>query len=486
MESIVGRHTEQDILQKAFDSGGAELIAVYGRRRVGKTFLVRHFFEPKSIFCEVCGLKDGSLKDQLAIFSRSFQKIFPQEVPLPPLSTWRYAFELLTSELKKIPESKKVVIFFDELPWLVTPRSKFLQQLDHFWNTEWCKLKNVKIVLCGSAASWMIEKILHAKGGLHNRLSRTIRLQPFTLSEAKSYLEQRKIALSEKQVLDLYMVLGGVPYYLEQVERGLSAAQNINRICFLKDGVLFDEFDRLYASLFKHSANHVKIIRAIAGSRQGISRNELIQKTGIPSGTGLNKYLNELEEAGFIASFIPYGKSARSIYYRIIDEYSCFYLKWIKQGPRGVLSESDHHYWEKKSGTSAWQSWAGYAFEGICLKHAKQIKKALGIERIPAEVASWRYVPRKGSPEKGAQIDLLFDRGDGVVSICEIKYCGNVFTINKSYADVLKNKMDVFKRRAGGAKKHLFLVMITVSGVARNSYAEELVANEVALHDLFA
>lgn len=485
MNHLIGRHEERAILQKALDSNEAELIALYGRRRIGKTFLVRHFFAFQTLFCEITGLKDGSMKDQLAIFARSFQKTFPQEVPLPPLPDWRYAFELLTAELKKVPQSKKVALFFDELSWIAGRRSGFLQQLDHFWNTEWSRLKNAKVILCGSAASWMIDKVVHAKGGLHNRLTRTIVLQPFTLAETKAYLEDRKICLSLKQISELYLVFGGVPYYLNQVEKGLSAAQNINRICFRKNGALFDEFSKLYASLFRDSTNHEKIIRAMATVRQGISRDQLIDLTGIPSGTGLNKYLYELEEAGFIASFVPYQKSRKNIYYRVIDEYSYFYLKWIKNAPRGIFATGAHHYWEKKVGAVAWRSWAGYAFESLCFRHSLQIQKALQIEKIPAEIASWRYVPPKCSDVKGVQIDLLFDRGDGVISICEIKYSDEEFVIDKSYAGELRNKMEIFKKRTMGGKKHLFLVMVTPFGVKKNVYAEELVTNEVSLEDLF-
>lgn len=485
MEHLIGRQEEQAILKKALDSGEAELIALYGRRRIGKTFLVRHFFASQTLFCEITGLKDGSMKDQLAIFSRSFQETWPQEVPLPPLPSWRYAFELLTAGLKKVPKSKKVTLFFDELSWIATRRSDFLQQLDHFWNTEWSKFQNVKIVLCGSAASWMIDKVIHDKGGLHNRLTRTIVLQPFTLVETRAYLEDQKIRLSFKQISELYLVLGGVPYYLKQVEKGLSATQNINRICFRKNGALFDEFSKLYASLFQDSTNHEKIIHAIATVRQGISRDQLINQTGIPSGTGLNKYLYELEEAGFIASFVPYQNSKKNIYYRIIDEYSYFYIKWIKNAPRGIFATGEHHYWEKKSASPSWRSWAGYAFESLCLKHSLQIKKSLQIEKIPTEVAAWRYVPAKRSQEKGTQIDLLFDRGDGIISLCEIKYSDGEFVIDKSCAEELRDKMEIFKKRTKGGKKHLFLVMVTPFGLKKNAYAEELVANEVTLENLF-
>lgn len=485
MKILVGRKDELDILQKALEAETAELIALYGRRRIGKTFLIRQCFAHRTIYCEITGLKDGTMKDQLAIFATAFQKTFPQPVPLPPLRDWRYAFALLTAELKKIPRSKKVVIFFDELPWIATRRANFLQQFDHFWNTEWSTLGHVKMIVCGSAASWMIDKIVQAKGGLHNRLTRTLNLQPFTLAETKAYLESRKVRLSHAQILELFLVIGGVPYYWSHVEKGLSATQNINRLCFRKTGVLHDEFHQLYASLFQHSANHEKIIRAIATVRYGISRDQLIAKTGIPSGTGLNVYLHELEEAGFIASFVPYQRTKKNVYYRVIDEYSYFYLKWIKAAPRGMFAASDSHYWEKKSGSPTWKSWAGYAFESVCLKHARSIKRALAIEKIPTEVGAWRHLPKDSAKEHGAQIDLLFDRGDGIISLCEIKYHHEAFAIDKAYAQALQRKIAIFRQQMKGRIKQCFLVMVTSCGIKKNAYSEELVTNEVTLDDLF-
>lgn len=485
MKKLVGRHREQMILQEALASKEAEFIAIYGRRRIGKTFLIRHFFQPKTFFIEITGLKDGSMQEQLAEFSRSFALAFPSYPATFKLPNWRNAFELLTAQLKQLPITKKITVFFDEVPWLSTPRSAFLQALDFFWNREWSQMSNLKVIVCGSAASWIIKNLIYAKGGLHNRLTRTLRLDPFTLSESWAYLKARGISLSHHQIVELYMVLGGVPHYLSQIPKGLSAHQAVNRLCFQETGALYGEFNKLFSSLFYHSDRHIHLIQEIAKVRNGISRKNLIERLETGSGRALSADLSELEEAGFIASFIPYGHQKKEVYYRIIDEYSHFYLKWIKGAPKGIFSKSDPHYWNKKSGSPAWRSWAGYAFESLCYKHISQIQNALGLSRISCEIGAWRYIPRKGSSDKGAQIDLLFDRRDGIISICELKYSEGEFVIDKAYAEELKYKMENFKTHARTGKKHLFLVMVTRCGVRRNQYYDELVSNEVVVENLF-
>lgn len=480
-DKIIGREYEKEQLKEILNSNDAQLLAVYGRRRVGKTFLITEFFSGKTDIFTVTGMNNVPMKEQLKNFKLLFQKKFPMSGPLQDITSWRQAFEMIDSQIGKYRKKKKFLLFFDELPWLATPKSRFMQNLDFFWNTQWCKNPNIIVVLCGSAASWMLQKLIYAKGGLHNRLTESIRLQPFTLRETRDFLDSRKIELPEDKILELYMAMGGVPLYLQQVRKGLSATQNINKICFTKNGLLYNEFDNLFASLFKHSERHLKIIRIIAGKRYGISREELIKKSGIKSGSSLNDPLKELIEAGFVADFIPFGNKKKNIYFKVIDEYTFFYLKWIEGIKSTVFSSQNMNYWNQQVRSASWNSWAGYAFEGIVQKHYDAVKKALRIENIPCDAASWRGNRKDG---KGAQIDLLFDRGDGVVSICEIKHCRNEFTIDKKYKQELENKLDVFHDKYK-TRKHLFLVMITIFGLKVNDYSKEIVANEVILSDLF-
>ncbi len=486
MQKIIGRKSEIQILKKMLSSNDAEFLALYGRRRVGKTYLIRTFFRDSScIFFEATGQKDGTMKEQLLNFAESISKTFFQGLNVQSPENWKDAFKSLTVLIKKMDKDKKVVLFFDELPWMVTPRSQFMQHLDYIWNTEWSDLGNLKLIVCGSAASWMLEHFIHTKGGLHNRITGRICLKPFNLEETRQYLKYREISLNHQQVLELYMVMGGIPHYLKSVSKGLSAVQNINNICFTKDGLLFDEFQKLYASLYKDSGVHIKLIRLIASSRQGISLNEIIEKDkNLSSGGTLRRRLLELEAAGFIHGMVPYGNKKKGIFYRILDEYTYFYLKWIEPISQSVDLLGEASYWGKISHTPNWYNWTGYVFESVCFKHVDKIRRALGIDKIISKVGSWRYVSGLSDEGKGAQIDLLFDRADRVVTICEIKSGFGKFSINKAYAENLRNKIAVYKNQIN-TKKQIFIAMITTHGLDKNEYSEELVSNEITLKDLF-
>lgn len=484
-EKIIGRVEEQKTLQKVLDSKRAEFLAIYGRRRVGKTYLIKQFFANKSCdYFQVTGVKDGLKKEQLYEFTRSVEKTFYQPgTTLKEPITWMKALEMLTSSVEQY-KGKRIILFFDELPWLATKKSRFLQALDYYWNTKWSNNPKIRLIVCGSAASWVINNIVNNTGGLHNRITAQIRLEPFSLNEAKNFLKHRRISLSEKQILSLYMVIGGIPHYLNQIEKGISASQNIDKLCFTKNGLLFKEFDNLIASLFNSAEMHYELIRIIAQQRNGIERSELLKQTKLSSGGRLNLRLIELEEAGFIVNFKPHGHVKRGQYYRIVDEYTLFYLNWIKP----VVESIRHHskprgYWEGLSKSASWKSWSGYAFEAVCYKHIENVRIALKIP-ITANIGAWRYSPRKGKKENGAQIDLLFDRDYGVVTICEIKYSDSIFEIDKPYANNLLNKIEVYKKQTLSGKQ-IFVAMISASGIKQNTYSKELIANQAMLSDLF-
>lgn len=484
-KKIIGRKRELRLLKEIEKSKEAEFVAVYGRRRVGKTFLIREFFSKKGIYFESTGTKDAPMLNQLANFALSLSKTFAEGRVLKTPSTWEEAFFLLTQELQRVPKSKKVTIFLDELPWLTTKRSRLIQAIDYYWNMHWSRLNNIILIVCGSAASWMLSHLVHAKGGLYNRLTRRIFLEPFSLKEAKEYLESRSIKMSHKQVLDLYMAIGGIPFYLKEVKKGKSSAQLIDDLCFKKTGLLHSEFQNLFKALFDQAETNLRIIRAIRNSNNKISRTQLIKILGKTSGGRLNERLEELEASNFIQCFIPYGKKQRDRFYRIVDEYTLFYMQWIEPLLKsGVYAGSDG-YWEKIYPTSNRFIWAGYAFESVCLKHLPQIIKALELENISFKAGFWHFIPRKGSNTSGAQIDLLFDRDDHTITICEIKYSDSLFTIDRDYSKKLLKKIDVFEDQCN-QKKELFLAMITTKGVKKNMWSEELIDMEVKLEDLFS
>ncbi|MEM6700538.1 MAG: ATP-binding protein, partial [Bacteroidota bacterium] len=432
METLVGREEEQRILQKALNSEGAEMVAVIGRRRVGKTFLVESVYKERIVF-QITGLQNQPRSKQLRNFQDKLSEYANTSLPVKLPIDWLEAFQLLRTYLKTIADGTKKVLFFDELPWLATHKSGFLSAFGYFWNT-WAAKQNLVVVICGSAAAWMIQKVVNNKGGLHNRITKRIYLAPFTLAETATFLESRNIYFDPYQIIQLYMAMGGIPHYLKEVESDKSAVQNIDYICFSKNGLLRDEFLRLYPSLFSNADNHFQVVRALATKRQGLTRKEIAQQSKVADGGGLTKVLEELTYSGFVSLFPVFGKKKRGKLYRLTDEYSLFYLQFI---------ESQEHQtsavWQHLSQTPQYKSWSGYAFESICLKHIEQIKDALKISGIYSSASS--YYRKGNDTQQGVQIDLLLDRNDQVINLFELKFHQEPFVITKSYAAQLRQKM---------------------------------------------
>ncbi len=481
--NIAGRHDELTIFNKVVASPEAEFMAVYGRRRVGKTFLIREFFEDMICF-EIVGIYKASLRDQLSNFATSLGKSSGLGIAPQRPTSWQDAFLQLENYLEspRLKEKKgKQVVFIDELPWLNTSRSKFLPALEHFWNSYGSRQKKLILVVCGSAASWMIQNIVSSRGGLHNRLTRQIRLLPFSLSETEEYLKKRKIKLTRFQIVELYMAFGGVPYYLQQAEPEMSVAQIIDSTCFTKNGILRYEYEKLFTSLFEESHFHSKIVELLSGKTKGITRNELLDGAKISSGGTATQILNELEESGFIESYVPFGKNAKDALFRLSDEFTQFYFDWIK--PLGKKSPGAGH-WLTRQNQPSKNTWAGFTFESICLKHIQKIKSALGIAMVQTTESAWRYRPTGDSLLPAAQIDLVIDRRDATINLCEVKFSNSEFIIDAKYANNLRRKIDIF-RNITKTRKNVFLTMITTFGVAQNAYSMELAAGSITIGDLF-
>lgn len=483
-EKIVGRRKEQELLRELVLSNKSEFIAIYGRRRIGKTYLIKNLMSSfPCVFFHVTGIQKGTVKVQLKEFAKQIGKAFYQSPSLVPRKDWFDTFEDLTDAINELKKNQTVVLFFDEFPWMATPRSKILMALELYWNRYWVFDKRIKLVICGSSTSWIINNIINNKGGLHNRVTRTINLQPFSLHETESYLKEHQIKLNRKQILNLYTVLGGVPLYWSFIRKGYSAHQCIDELCFQKNGSLVNEFERLFESLFEDPKPYVELIRLVAAHRYGIGQAELIALSKQPSGGGTTSRLKQLEEAGFLTSLVPYGHKDRGVYYVMDDEYSLFYLYWIEPHLKTIAKkETNEGFWLSLSHQSSWEAWAGYAFESICYKHINQIRRALHIDS-GARVGTWRY-SSKIKEEKGAQIDLLFDRLDGAITLCEIKCSENPFAIDKPYYQELLQKVEIFKKQTR-TKKQIFFSMITAMGLKKTLYSEELVSNEATLEDLF-
>lgn len=471
---IIGRKPEIATLKSLLDSDKPELLALYGRRRVGKTFLIQEYCKDNLVF-QCSGQYKGNTTQQLMNFVRQMDRYFPDRNDQTIPAGWDDAFIQLQSSLDQLTDNQKKVAFIDEMPWLDTHKSGFLSAFSYFWNNYATTRKDLVVVVCGSAATWIIEKVLGDKGGLHNRVTSTMRLMPFTVAETGSYLAKRNINLEHYQLLQLYMAIGGIPHYLNSVQKGLSVPQNINQMCFTRDGALTREFDNLYAALFNNADRHISIIRALSTKNRGLTRTDLLTLAKLDSGGGSSEILKELEESGFILKVSPFGNQEKNPLYRLTDEFSLFYLRFMEHAAAG-----SSNYWLSILNTPPYNTWGGYAFESLCLKEADAIKSAMQIAGINSRVLSWT-----GSFDgKGAQIDMLIDRADGVINICEMKFYNDPYTITKTYAEQLKQKLSVF-RSATGTKKTCWLTFITTYGVVQNTYYQSLVENDLKMEIFF-
>ena len=470
----IGRKREIEQLDRLCSSEKSEFIAVYGRRRVGKTYLIRAYFQQEFAF-HLTGLANANTQQQLTNFHSTLVRQRSPEFAGQVPENWLEAFQKLIDHIEAISTKGKKVVFLDELPWLDTPRSDFIMALEHFWNSWASNRTDIVLVTCGSAASWMLNQLINNRGGLHNRVTARIKMHPFTLKETEELLKDRGNVLDRYQIIQLYMVMGGIPFYLDAVSPGMSAAQNIEALCFRRGALLVTEFKNLFASLFKKPEKYEKVIIALSSKRKGMTRNELSKKSGLSTGGGLTRILQELEESGFISSYSPFDKKIRNTIYRLSDFYSLFYIKFIQDN-----RNFEEGVWLNAIDAPAHRAWSGYTFEQVCMTHIPQIKKALGISGVQSESSSWTST----SSEKGAQIDLLIDRRDQVVNICEIKYSIGPFQINKSYADILRNKLSFFKQETA-TRKSVHLTMITTYGLKENEYARSMVQNEISMDALF-
>jgi predicted AAA+ superfamily ATPase len=471
---LIGREQETEILQKLIIKSEPEFVAVYGRRRVGKTFLVRQVYEENIVF-ECSGLHQKSLAQQLENFWLTLQEYNSNnKLQLPPRS-WLQAFSQLKMYLNRLDHEKKKVIFLDEIPWFETPKSGFLAALDNFWNQFCSKRKDIILVICGSAASWIIQKVINDRGGLHNRITTHIQLMPFTLRETKAFLEKKHVQLTLKDIAQLYMCIGGVPFYLKEVKTGKSVAQILDDLFFVSQASLSREFNNLYAALFKNSDLHELIVAVLSEKNKGMTRSEIINKTGIDSGGRLTIVLKELIECGFVQKIFPITSKKGNQVYRLVDEFSLFYYKFLA---KTRIKSS----WLSITGKPKYKIWLGYAFENLCLKHVHSIKKALGINGIVTNEFTWSQKTRDGI--QGAQIDLIIDRADNCINLFELKFHSVPFSINKKYAEQLRIKKQVFIDQTQ-TKKNIFLTFLTPFGVEKNKYYLSEVNQQLLLEDLF-
>ena len=470
---MIGRVNETKVLSLAMESDNSEFVALYGRRRVGKTFLVSEFFRGQFAFHHA-GIEGASLREALASFREALKK---QGCPdCPRLTTWIQAFSELESLLEVLPHGKKIV-FLDELPWYDTPKSGFLRAFESFWNG-WASLrKDILLVVCGSATTWIIDKVLRNRGGLHNRVTRQLPIRPFTLRECEEYAQYRRLNFSRRQLAECYMALGGVAYYWSLLQEGLSAAQNFDRLFFGVADEMRNEYPRLFSSLFRHPTRHMAIVELLGERSTGMTREEILEALDDKSGGEVSTCLEELCDCGFLRRYNMPQMVKKGAIYQLVDNYVLFYFKFLKNR-RGT----DEHFWTLSYSGGKINAWRGLAFERICLWHIPQIRSALGISGVLTDVYSWRA--RKTSPDdRPMQIDMLLDRSDNMIDICEMKFTDGEYEIDAEESRRLSNRVETFRRQTK-TRKGVRLVLVASAGLRHNKYSGD-VQSVITLDDLF-
>jgi uncharacterized protein len=471
IRKVYGRREEVRLLEAYYTSNESSLIAVIGRRRIGKTFLIRRTLERKIDF-EMVGLQKGSLHDQLINFRDAIASCSSSKVDVPVPKNWTEAFLMLKRCLLSKRKSKKKVIFFDELPWMNTQKSGFIEKFAHFWNS-WASENNVMLIVSGSAATWMIKNIVNGKGGLHNRITHTLHLRPFNLMQTKEMIKAMGIKATSTQLSELYMTLGGVPYYLSLLQKGKSIYQNIEALLFKENGKLVREYQNLLPSLFNDATNHLLVVEVLASKWKGLTRNEITELYKKKDGGGLTKVLDDLQFSGFINAHIPFQKTKKETLYRISDAYTLFYLKFLKKYRVSSFMEVFK--------TPQYKTWCGYAFENICLQHTNQIIASLGLSAIICKVSTFLFKGNKH--QEGFQIDLLIERADGIIHICEMKYHSSAFLFTKKNYQHVKYITSKFQEIAG-KNIALHYTFISANGIIENEYVQEVVDSSVILEQL--
>jgi hypothetical protein len=472
---MIGRKKEKEKIERLLASPRSEFLAITGRRRVGKTYLIDSLLGQHYCF-SMTGIQNGSMSAQLLNFAVKLAEYDGSATP-KPAEHWQAAFLQLKTYLKRLSRKKKHVIFIDELPWIATPKSGFVQMLAHLWNDYLAKEPHFILVICGSATSWISHKIINDPGGLHNRVTENIHLYPFTFSETVAFLKSRGLQFTLQDVAKIYMTLGGIPFYLENLRRGESFAVAIERICFAPTGILYNEYSNLFQALFNNFQLHEQIVGALATRQYGMFHADILRQLGMSKPTGsYHRAIEELLVSDFIQETTPYGKKRRGSTFRLIDEFSIFYHRFIR--PNRKYSPG---IWQQLAESQAYKIWAGYAFETLCLKHLPAIKRALGIAAVYTEVYSFQL---PASPENsGWQVDLVIDRKDNCINLCEVKFHSGSYSLTKeAYRHFLELRQQFIDHT--GTTKQVFLTFITNHGLAPNAYSEEIADAEVRLEQL--
>ena len=480
---IIAREREKAELERLMNEPTAQMLAVYGRRRTGKTFLIREYFEDNFAFkhtavspMELKERGEGELiyRVQLNEFAASLRKYGRKDES--PINDWFEAFHRLEALIDSKRKKGKLVVFIDELPWLDTPRAGFLSAFEHFCNDYAMGKHNMLLIVCGSATSWMLDNLINNKGGLYGRSTCEMHIHPFTLKDTERYLQWRGLTLDRYDVTQAYMLTGGVAYYLSYFKPGRSLAQNVDEVFFSADGFMQKEYDRLFTSLFADNTNYRRIVEVLSGNRYGLTREAISEKSGVALGGTLSGMLKALVQSDLVSMYWNFGESKRIQYFKLTDMFCLFYLGFVQKNPT-----TNRTYWHDNQNSPRVNSWRGRAFEDVCFVHQQQVKRAVGIDGVQAEVYPWHATGDAASP--GAQIDMLIDRADRVMNLCEMKFTQSDYVISKDYDERLRNKIAALQEMTR-SKRNVQVVLVTTYGLKQNMYSGR-VQRVVTLEDLF-
>lgn len=407
---FIGRENESKILESAYHEKRSVLSVVYGRRRIGKSYLLQHFSKSHpSIYIE--GLEKQPTSRQIENFMRALSHHFNDPLILRmKLKAWSEVFDFLTQKIDLNWKNKsKTLIIFDEFQWMACNQSKLVSYLKNYWDNHW-KNKNVFLILCGSVAHYMVKKVIQSKA-LYGRINLEINLMALKPNESHRLLHKR----GSLEGLNYLLIFGGIPKYLEEIDQSKSFNNNINRLCFQKDGYFISEPNKIFFSQFKEAQTYKKIVELL--SKGNYSLKEISNHLKIASGGGLKSYLENLEKASFIRSYTSlHQKGHRSQKYKLFDEFLIFYYKFMKPKIK-LIKEIESGKLFENSVEPHWNSWLGIAFETFCLKNALYIAEICGFKDDLID-----YAPLFSLDSNKFQIDLIYKMKSDVYAVCEIKY----------------------------------------------------------------
>lgn len=474
LNPFFGRNYEISLLGEEFKKPAASLIVVYGRRRVGKTRLITEFYKDKGLWKfdgvegEPRSVQIQNMLEQLSVYSKD--EIYKSI----KCASWLDFVKILNRAISESGAKYKRAVFLDEFPYMCSGRTDFVSAIKWAWDNLWNDKPGFSLVLCGSVASFMVKKVVKSSA-LYGRVNLEICLKPFFLPEVFEFFGKKK---SIREICDLYMFCGGIPEYLHKINKAQSVSQNIARLAFCKDGYFVNEFDRLFKDVFKEENIYKRIIMELSrfGSLKG---PEIAERLNIATGGGFVKYMEHLELAGFVKSFSPLDKAGDSKLkrYKLDDEYLLFYFKFIYPNLKRIQDNTNAAHALSLFHSRPYKSWAGFAFERLCLKHAPNIIKYLKIDQLVKNYGA--YFDRKNNSRSGVQIDLLFERYDSVVTICELKYYDGF--VGKWIIDEVEKKVAVL----GETKKTVEKVLITTNGITKDMADANYFSRVVLIDELF-